>query len=351
MVKKEEVISALSRVIDPELGRDVVTLGMIEGVEVQEEGRVTLTLNLTTPACPLRDRLEKETKDAIYSLKGVEEVILKVSSKIFSTRNDSKELLPGVKNIIAVASGKGGVGKSTIAVNLACSLSLTEAEVGLLDADAYGPNIPKMMGIDQQLKSENGLIIPPVANNIKVMSLGFIYRGETPVIWRGPLISGALKQMLGQVDWGELDYLVVDLPPGTGDIPLTLAQNVPLGGVVVVTTPQEAAVSIAAKSISMFRRLQIPIIGIVENMSYLKCSKCGEKMYPFSSGGGREMASRMKENFLGEVPISERIREASDLGKPVVIFSPDSEEAIALKQIALKTAGIVSIIAYSRMAI
>lgn len=349
MVNREEVLSALSKVVDPELGRDVVSLGMVEDIEVEGE-KVTLTLNLTTPACPLRERLERETRDAIYSLKGVKEVTMKISSKVFSTRNDSQALLPGVKNIVAVASGKGGVGKSTIAVNLACSLSLAGAKVGLLDSDIYGPNIPKMMGIDYELRTENGMIIPATAHNVKVMSIGFIYKGETPLIWRGPLISGAVKQMLSQVNWGELDYLIIDLPPGTGDVPLTIAQNVPLGGVVVVTTPQEAAVSIAAKSVSMFRRLGIPIVGIIENMSYFVCKKCGEKTYPFSSGGGREMAARLNENFLGDVPISEGIRESCDSGRPVVVFSPNTYEASALKEISFRVAGVMSILAYSKMA-
>jgi ATP-binding protein involved in chromosome partitioning len=348
MVSKEEIISALSSVVDPELGKDVISLGMVEINDVKD-GKVTVTLNLTTPACPLRNRLEKEARDAISSVKGVKEIEMKITSRIFSTRGKDEQLLPGVKNIIAVASGKGGVGKSTIAVNIACSLGKAGAKVGILDADIYGPNVPKMIGIDEGLRVEDNMIVPPVSHGIKVMSIGLIYRGETPLIWRGPLISGAVKQMVSQVNWGELDYMVVDLPPGTGDIPLTLAQSVPLGGVVIVTTPQEAAVSIAAKSVSMFRRLGIPIIGIVENMSYFVCKKCGEKMYPFSSGGGREMASRLNENFLGEVPISEPLREGSDTGRPVVVSHPDSEEAVALKEISFRVAGIISIIAYSKM--
>lgn len=350
MVNKEEVIKALSNVIDPELHKDVISLGMIENVEVKE-GEVSLTLNLTTPACPLRDRLESETKKAIESISGVKSVSIKTSSRVFSTRLGDNNILPGVKNIIAVASGKGGVGKSTVSVNIAASLSQAGAKVGILDADVYGPNIPRMMGIDAKLQTKDNKIIPPESFDIKVMSLGFVYRGETPLIWRGPLVSGGIKQMLSRVDWGELDYFVIDLPPGTGDAPLTIAQNVPLGGVIVVTTPQEAAVSIASKSVSMFRKLNIPIIGIVENMSFMICEKCGEKMYPFAAGGGREMASRFNENFLGEIPLSRKIRESSDKGVPVVFSEPSSIEANYFREISLRTAGIISIIAYSKMPI
>ncbi len=349
MPSKEEVLNALSSVKDPELGRDVVSLHMIEGVKV-EGGNVTFTLNLTTPACPLRTRLEEAVKEAVKAVPGVTAVEMKTGSTVFATRDYSQsEMLRGVKNIIAVASGKGGVGKSTLAANLAVALAASGAKVGLLDADVYGPNIPHMMGVEEGAQVKDERIIPPVAHGVKVASLGFFYKDETPVIWRGPLVAGAVRQLLTQVDWGELDYLVVDLPPGTGDASLTLAQTVPLGGIVIVTTPQEAALSIAAKALAMFRRLNVPILGVVENMSYYVCPHCGEKTHIFSSGGGKKIAAEQNVDFLGEIPLIVAVREQSDLGVPVVAANPDSPEAVMFKEFAFRVAGMVSIVAYAKM--
>jgi ATP-binding protein involved in chromosome partitioning len=342
-------MKALSSVKDPELGRDLVSLRMIEGVTV-DGGRVTFTLNLTTPACPLRTRLEDAAKEAVRSLPGVTEVQMKTGSVVFAARNASQsEMLKGVKNIIAVASGKGGVGKSTVAVNLAVALAASGAKVGILDADVYGPNIPHMMGVNQDAEVRGELIIPPVAHGVKVASLGFFYKDVTPVIWRGPLVAGAVKQLLTQVDWGELDYLVCDLAPGTGDASLTLAQTVPLSGIVIVTTPQEAALSIAAKALAMFRRLDVPILGVVENMSYFVCPHCGKRSYIFSSGGGRRIASEQNADFLGEIPLVMAIREQSDTGVPIAIARPGSPEADIFKEFAFRVAGMVSIVAFSKM--
>ena len=274
MPTEKEILAALAGVKDPELGKDVVALRMVDGVKI-EGGKVTFTLNLTTPACPLRTRLEESAKKAVEGVPGVKVVEMKTGSVVAATRDYSgAEMLRGVKNIIAVASGKGGVGKSTIAVNLAVALAESGAKVGILDADVYGPNIPLMMGVRSPPQVKDERIVPPVAHGVKVASLGFFYNEETPVIWRGPLVAGAVRQLLTQVDWGELDYLVCDLPPGTGDSSLTLAQTVPLGGVIIVTTPQEAALSIAAKALAMFRRLNVPILGVVENMSYFVCPHC-----------------------------------------------------------------------------
>jgi ATP-binding protein involved in chromosome partitioning len=346
---QEEVLKALSDVKDPELGRDVVSLHMIEGVSV-EGGKVTFTLNLTTPACPLRTRLEEGAKEAVKNVPGVTEVEMKTGSVVFATRDSSgSEMLKGVKNIIAVASGKGGVGKSTVAANLAVALAASGAKVGLLDADVYGPNIPHMMGVEGGADVRDDKIIPPVAHGVKVASLGFFYSDERPVIWRGPLVAGAVRQLLTQVDWGELDYLVVDLPPGTGDASLTLAQTVPLGGIVIVTTPQEAALSIAAKALAMFRRLNVPILGVVENMSYFVCPHCGEKTNIFSSGGGKKIATEQNVDFLGEIPLVLAVREQSDAGVPVVAAKPDSPEADMFREFAFRVAGMVSIVAYAKM--
>ena len=349
MPSTEDVMKALSSVKDPELGRDLVSLRMVEGVAV-DGGRVTFTLNLTTPACPLRTRLEEAAREAVKSIPGVTEVQMKTGSVVFATRDGSQsEILQGVKNIIAVASGKGGVGKSTVVVNLAVALAASGAKVGILDADVYGPNIPHMLGVNQDAEVKDELIIPPVAYGVKVASLGFFYKDVTPVIWRGPLVAGAVKQLLTQVDWGDLDYLICDLPPGTGDASLTLAQTVPLSGIVIVTTPQEAALSIAAKALAMFRRLDVPILGVVENMSYFVCPHCGERSYIFSNGGGRKIASEQNVDFLGEIPLVMAVREQSDAGVPVAMAKPESPEADIFKELAFRVAGMISIMAFSKM--
>lgn len=349
MPSVEDVMKALSSVKDPELGRDLVSLRMIEGV-LLEGGKVTFTLNLTTPACPLRTRLEDAAKKAVKDIPGVTEVEMKTGSIVFATRDASQsEMLRGVKNIIAVASGKGGVGKSTVSVNLAVALAGSGAKVGILDADVYGPNVPHMMGVDREAEIRDERIVPPMAHGVKVASLGFFYKDETPVIWRGPLVAGAVKQLLTQVDWGDLDYLICDLPPGTGDASLTLAQTVPLSGIVIVTTPQEAALSIAAKALAMFRRLDVPILGVVENMSYFVCPHCGKRSDIFSNGGGRKIASEQNVDFLGEIPLVMAVRQQSDVGVPIVIAKPGSPEAGIFKDFAFRVAGMVSIVAFSKM--
>ena len=349
MPSKESVLRALSEVKDPELGRDVVTLHMIEGVEV-DGSTVRLTLNLTTPACPLRSRLEESVKEAAAGVPGVTKVEMKTGAQVFATRDfDGADVLKGVKNIIAVASGKGGVGKSTISANLAVALAASGAKVGLLDADVYGPNIPLMMGVTEPPQVREDMIQPPTAHGVKIASLGFFYNEKTPVIWRGPLVAGAVRQLLTQVSWGELDYLICDLPPGTGDSSLTLAQTVPLGGVIIVTTPQEAALAIAAKALAMFKRLDVPIVGVVENMSYFVCPHCGERTEIFSSGGGRKIAAERGVDFLGEIPIVVGIREQSDAGSPVVTSRPESPEAAVFRDLAFRVAGMVSILAYAKM--
>jgi ATP-binding protein involved in chromosome partitioning len=346
LVSNEQVLDALRGVKDPELHRDIVSLGMIEGLKV-DGGVVSFTFNLTTPACPLRAELEANVNAVLKAVPGVNEVKMKVSAHIPATRfADQSEVLKGVKNIIAVASGKGGVGTTTIAVNLAISLAAAGARVGLLDADIYGPTVPVMMGVRERPGAVGNMMVPPAAHGVKVISLGFFYKDETPLVWRGPMVAGAVKQLLTQVEWGDLDYLVVDLPPGTGDSSLTLAQTVPLGGVVIVTTPQEASLNIATKALAMFRKLNVPILGIVENMSYFTCPHCGEKTYIFAQGGGKRAARALDAQFLGEIPIYPLIREQSDVGMPVSVFAPGSPEAAAFKDIAFKVAGMVSIVAY-----
>ena len=301
----EEVLKVLSGVKDPELGKDVVSLRMIDGVKV-EGGRVEFTLNLTTPACPLRSRLEEAARGAVAGIPGVRQVEMKTASNVYATRDYSgADVLKGVKNVIAVASGKGGVGKSTVAVNLAVALAGSGARVGILDADVYGPNIPLMMGITEPPSVRDEKIVPPVAHGVKVASLGFFYSEETPVIWRGPLVAGAVRQLLTQVEWGELDYLIADLPPGTGDASLTLAQTVPLGGILIVTTPQDAALNIAAKALAMFKRLDAPILGVVENMSYFVCPHCLPPQQTIITGDGLKPISNVR---VGELVLTHKGR-------------------------------------------
>jgi ATP-binding protein involved in chromosome partitioning len=350
MVSKEDVERALQGVRDPELGKDLVSLNMVQEVVVDGD-RVSFTLNLTTPACPLRSRLETEAREAVGSIKGVRTVEMKTSAQVVATHvSGDAEPLKGVKNIIAVASGKGGVGKSTVAVNLALALAGSGAKVGILDADVYGPNIPLMMGTSKRPSVKGDRIEPLVAHGVEIASLGSFYSNETPLVWRGPMVAGAVKQLLTQVEWGELDYLICDLPPGSGDSGLTLAQTVPLGGVVIVTTPQDAALNIAIKAVGMFRKLKVPILGMVENMSYFVCPHCGERSEIFASGGGRRAADVLGVQFLGEIPLYPRIREQSDLGVPIVVADPSSPESLAFKDIAFRVAGMISMVAYTQEA-
>jgi ATP-binding protein involved in chromosome partitioning len=349
---EKEVLDALRKVRDPELGADVVSMGMIKDLRV-EGGRVYFTLELTTPACPFNEQLKEEVLRAARSVRGVTDVSMEVRSRVPTTRSQSPNMvpIPGVKNVVAVASGKGGVGKSTIAVNLAAALSLMGAKTGLLDADVYGPTIPRfirdyrvplMRGKDKKVEPAVG------PNGLKLISLGMMVEDDTPIIWRGPLVGSAVRQLLFDVDWGELDYLIVDLPPGTGDAPLTLAQSVPMSGVVIVTTPQQAAVAIAMKALRMFQKLGVPIIGIVENMSYLKCEHCSNVIRVFGESWARRAALEAGVPLLGEVPMDREILEGSESGMPIVLSNPDSDASKALIDVARRVAGRVSVLAVGR---
>ena len=347
MVSEAEILSALKRVVHPKMNRDVVSLGMIKDLKVDHEGNVTLTLKIPTDS--MRGELERAVKEAVLSVPGVKEVKLNVETR--STRLPKPgKMLKGVRNIIAVASGKGGVGKSTFAVNLATSLASLGGKVGLLDADVYGPTIPRMLGVLKYPESIGEDRISPGVSHlgIKVMSLGLFLPDEQPVIWRGPLVSRAIQQFLTQVDWGELDYLVVDLPPGTGDASLTIAQTIPLTGIVIITTPQDAALKIAVKALNMFRKLGVEIIGVVENMSYFICPNCGHKTYIFGHGAVERACKRLEVPFLGEIPLAPEIRERSDTGIPLIVDSPDSELSLMMKEIARRVAERVSLIARKR---
>jgi ATP-binding protein involved in chromosome partitioning len=347
-VTKEAVLDALRQIIDPDLHRDIVSLGMIKQLEIDnraEGSKVSFTFELTTPACPVRDRFKSQAEQVVSAVPGVAAVQVTMSANVRSSApsQGGQIELPNVKNIVAVASGKGGVGKSTVASNLAAALAATGARVGLLDADIYGPSVPAMMGVHEGVRAQNRRLIPNEAHGVKLMSLGFMTEGNKPVIWRGPMVGQAVKQMLNDVEWGELDYLLVDLPPGTGDASLTLIQSIPLSGVVVVTTPQDVALGIATKALAMFRNLRVPILGIVENMSYFECPDCGHQSHIFSHGGGQRAAEEEKVPFLGEIPLTVAVRESGDQGTPVPASSPDSPEAQAFGSLARRLAAQISI--------
>jgi len=338
-ITEDRVLEALKTVQDPELHQDLVSLGMIDDIVVEGEA-VRLTINLTTPACPLKNTIENDVRGALGSALGVRDVAITFGSQV---RGPQQEPLPGVKTILAVGSGKGGVGKSTVAANLAASLALEGASVGLLDADIYGPSQPRMMGLKGRPKSTDGKRIQPLdAYGLKVMSAGFLVDPDTPMIWRGPMVTQALTQLLSGTDWGELDYLVVDMPPGTGDIQLTLAQNVPVAGAVIVTTPQEIAVADARKGVAMFEKVEVPVLGIIENMAGFRCAHCGEVTDIFGAGGGASLAEEKGVALLGRIPLDPRIQGAADGGRPSVAADPEGDNASDYRAAALKTAAVLA---------
>src|SRR3984893_17375793 len=347
----DQVLAALAAIQDPDLGRDVVSLGMIKDLVIGGDGRVSFTFELTTPACPVRDRFQTAARKLVGDLPGVSAVDLKMTANVRSAfgGRPRNQILPGVKQVLAVASGKGGVGKSTVAINLACALGVAGAKVGLLDADIYGPSIPGMMGVQDQPKVVDQKLMPLEAYGLKLMSIGFLAGADKAMVWRGPMVSRAIEQMLTDVSWGDLDYLIIDLPPGTGDASLTLAQAVPLAGVAIVCTPQAAALTIAVKALQMFRTLNVTPLGLVENMSYYVCENCGHEAHIFNHGTGEKTAQKLGVPFLGAVPLEEGIREDADLGAPVVVTRPDSNGARAFREIASKVAAQTSIRSFRQL--
>ncbi len=333
------VHAALKNVIEPELSRDVETLGMVKGVAIAGS-EVTVTVELMTPAYLHKQTLTQAVVEAVTKAGAASvKVELRAVVQKRSARPDQGRL-PGVKNVIAVAAGKGGVGKSTVATNLALALRQWGATVGLLDADVYGPSIPTMLGepdVPAGQKTGNR-ITPAIHWGIRVMSVGFFVEREGAVVWRGPMVHKLLQQFLEDVDWGEVDYLVMDLPPGTGDAQLSLSQLIPITGAVMVTTPQEVALADVVKAVSMFKKVEVPILGIVENMSYYVCPACGHHDEIFSRGGGRRLAESLGAPFLGEVPIDAKVRHGGDAGRPVVVGAPESEHAKIFMEIAAKVA-------------
>ena len=343
IVSEESVLAALSKVQEPELHRDLVSLNMIHDLKV-ESGQVSFTIMLTTPACPLKTQIEREAKQAVASLPGVEAVQVKLDSNIPSDGRNRGLLELPIRNAIAIASGKGGVGKSTVAVNIAVVLARSGARVGLLDADIYGPNIPTMMGINRLPPPVENKLIPAEAYGVKMMSIGFLVKPGQPLIWRGPMLHSVIRQFLTDVNWGELDYLVVDLPPGTGDAALSLAQSLPLSGGVIVTLPQQVSLEDARRGIEMFRQLDVEIFGVVENMSYLELPD-GTRMDIFGSGGGARLAQEAGVPFIGAIPMDSIVRQGGDTGKPVVITNPESPVAMALCNVAESVAARISVAA------
>jgi ATP-binding protein involved in chromosome partitioning len=337
-VTKEDVLQALRKVQDPELRRDLVSLNMIKDIMI-EGTQVAFTVELTTPACPLRQQIQKDAERAVLALEGVESVEVTIGARV---PEDKKIKDLSIKNIIAVGSGKGGVGKSTVAVNLAVALAQCGAQVGLLDADIYGPNVPMMMGVNALPPTPEGKAIQPaVAHGVKVMSIGFMVSEGQPLIWRGPMLHSAIQQFLKDVDWGDLDYLIIDLPPGTGDVQLSLVQTVPLSGGVIITMPQQVSFDDAARAVSMFRKMEVPILGVVENMSYLEMED-GSRRRLFGEGGGEQLAGMAGAPLLANLPIEEKVREGGDEGTPVVVSDPKSDSAVALMRLAMSVAARVS---------
>ena len=340
------MLAALKRVQDPDLRKDIVSLGFIRNLKI-DRGNVAFDMNLTTPACPVKDQMRDEAVALVKGLPGVEKVDINMTAEVRQTPQMDRSALKGVKNIVAVGSGKGGVGKSTVAVNIAASLAADGAVVGLLDGDIYGPTTPIMLGIEEPPKSVGNKMIPQRAAGIKFMSMGLLVKADQPLIWRGPMAHRALQQCLFDVDWGELDYLIVDLPPGTGDVHLTLAQQVPLTGAVIVSTPQDVGLRISMKTLRMFQQTRVPILGIVENMSYYICPHCDSKDYIFGQGGAHRAAEELGIPFLGEIPLDLPIRTQSDIGVPIVVAQPDAASSKVLRDISRRVAAQVSIRSYA----
>jgi ATP-binding protein involved in chromosome partitioning len=343
-LNETRVLDALRTVQEPELGRDIVTLNMVRDIQVSGEGNVAFTIELTTPACPLKDEIERNARETLQSL-GARRVNVTWTSNVRrASPIQPQQLLPGVKNIIAVASGKGGVGKSTVATNLAVALAQDGASVGLLDADITGPDIPLMMGLEgQPSASPSNKIVPLERYGVKVISIQFFVPEGQPIVWRGPLVGGAIQQFLRDVDWGDLDYLVVDLPPGTSDAQLTLAQAVPISGSVLVSTPQDVALLDVTKALAMFRRLSVPVMGIVENMTAFVCPHCGEATEIFGRGGGERFARDNDLEYFGGIPIDVRVRQGGDVGVPAVAQRDAGPAAVAMRALARTVAARMSV--------
>lgn len=339
----EQVLGALSGVIDPDLRRDIVSLGFVKNLVING-GEVAFDIELTTPACPVKDKMQAQAEELVRALPDVTDVRVTMTAQVRSTSVAEKGStpVPGVRNVIAVGAGKGGVGKTTVSVNLALALAKAGSRVGILDGDIYGPNVPIMLGVQAQLESDGQKIRPAERYGLQVVSIGFMTQEEAPVIWRGPMLHSAIRQFFHDVAWRDLDYLIIDMPPGTGDVALSLAQTVPVAGAIVVTTPQQVSLADSRRAIRMYEKLNVPTLGVVENMSYYACPQCQHTSNIFGHGGGEQMAEQMNVPFLGRLPIYEPIRVGSDVGIPLVIAEPQSEAAVAFGQVASQMAAQVS---------
>ena len=345
-VSDAAVLDALKAVTDPDLGRDIVSLGFVKNLTITD-GQVSFAIELTTPACPVKDQMRDQAQSVVAALDRVTSVDIEMTASVRSAVPDAEKApIPGIKNIIAVGAGKGGVGKTTVSVNIAVALARYGGRVGIIDGDVYGPNVPIMLGIESQLESDGKKIVPAEKHGIRVMSMGFLTDADAPIIWRGPMLHGVMRQFFQDVRWGELDYLVVDMPPGTGDVALSLSQTVPVSGAIVVTTPQTVSLSDSRRAVAMYQKLNVPTLGIVENMSYYVCPGCEHESDLFGKGGGERMAEELGVPFLGQIPLYTPIRIGGDTGAPIVSTEPDSPAAQAILKVAELAAAQVSIASY-----
>jgi len=346
------VLDALRAVKDPDLHKDIVTLGFVKNLKI-DDARVAFTIELTTPACPVKDLMRDQARAAVSALGGVAAVEIEMTASVRAVARPElgRNPVQGVKNIIAVGAGKGGVGKTTVSVNLAVALAQRGSRVALLDGDMYGPNVPIMLGLKAQIGTDGQRMVPAERYGLQVMSMGFLTDDNAPVIWRGPMLHGAIQQFFRDVRWDDVDYLIVDMPPGTGDVALSLSQTVPVAGAVVITTPQTVSIADTRRAIQMYRKLNIPTLGLIENMSYFVCPGCGHESDVFGRGGGERLAEELKGPYLGNVPLYEPVRRGGDEGVPIVMGDPSSAPARALVAAAERVAQQVSIASYSRRAI
>lgn len=334
-VTEDDVLQALSEIVDPDLHKNIVALGFVKKLKI-DGSRVSFTLELTTPACPVKDELKQQAQDKVKAIPGVTDVAIEMTANVRATTTSggNRVALPSVRNVIAVASGKGGVGKSTVTMNLAMALAATGARVGILDADIYGPSLPMMMGVHGRPEMKGDRVQPVEKDGVKLMSMGFLVGEDQAVVWRGPMVHGALMQFMGQVDWGDLDYLLIDMPPGTGDAQLTISQSAPLSGALIVTTPQDISLLDARRGLKMFLNVNVPILGVIENMAGFACGHCNEVTHIFRQGGGKRIADEMKVPLLGSIPIDAHFAEGGDRGTPTVLGHPTSEAAKIYRKIA-----------------
>jgi ATP-binding protein involved in chromosome partitioning len=351
-LEQSAVLDALKVVRDPDLNRDIVSLGFIKNLKI-DGGRVAFTIELTTPACPVKDQMRDQARAAVMQLAGVSSVDVQMSAMVREAvgAEGGRQPIPGIKNVIAVGAGKGGVGKTTVAVNLALALAKCGSKVGMIDGDIYGPNVPIMLGMKTELITDGQKIVPAEKYGLQVISMGFMTKDDAPIIWRGPMLHGALQQFFRDARWKDLDYLIVDMPPGTGDVALSLSQTVPVAGSIVVTTPQQVSLADTRRAVAMYKKLNIPPLGLIENMSYFACPNCAHESDIFGRGGGERLAEELGIPFLGRLPIYQPIREGSDSGVPLIISEPDSPASKAFIAAAERAAAQVSIASYSRSTI